>query len=449
MKVTTSYKTKIPGYNAIFDGTLEIYRAALEYLIEVVNTIWETIPKDILLSSQAMFVERVIHDTSKRVTGYDFDQKFHKFPSYLRRSAISEAIGIVKSFRSNYVRWEKNKKQGNPPKLQTKHRAFPTMYKGNMYERDGAYMAKIKINYRNDWVWLEVRLRKSDVDYIFHHKAQSKELSPTLIKKGKNWWLRFTYEDQRNLPKYVKTVTTVDLGINNAATCSAMLPDGTIIGRKVIRFPIEQDRMEHNANKIKKAQKHGARKTPVMWAHVNCWNRALSERTAGAVIEFALKFGSDAIIVEHLDLQGKKHGKKKQKLHLWRKKTVIGMLKCKAHLNNMRVSTVNAMNTSALAFDGSGPVERGKYLQNGVEVKNYSMCTFANGKIYHCDLNATYNIGARYFIREILKSLPETERLEVEAKVPQLSKRTTCTLSDLISLDAELKRMAASVLTSV
>lgn len=44
----------------------------------------------------------------------------------------------------------------------------------------------------------------------------------------------------------------------------------------------------------------------------------------------------------------------------------------------------------------------------------------------------------RYFIREILKSLPAKARLGIEAKVPQCTKRTTCTLATLLSLNAEL-----------
>ena len=63
---------------------------------------------------------------------------------------------------------------------------------------------------------------------------------------------------------------------------------------------------------------------------------------------------------------------------------------------------------------------------------------FTNGKVYNCDLNASYNIGARYYIREILAALPARDRLRTEAKVPQCSKRSTCTLSDLISLNAAL-----------
>ena len=151
------------------------------------------------------------------------------------------------------------------------------------------------------------------------------------------------------------------------------------------------------------------------------------------------------IVFEHLDMQGRKRGSKKQKLHLWRKKAVIAMVGCKAHLRGIRISTVCAWGTSRLAFDGSGIVERGKYMQNGKEQYNYSICVFPTGKQYHCDLNASYNIGARFWIREILKSLPETVRLEVEAKVPQLTKRTTCVLSDLISLNAELAASACNV----
>ena len=54
------------------------------------------------------------------------------------------------------------------------------------------------------------------------------------------------------------------------------------------------------------------------------------------------------------------------------------------------------------------------------------------------DLNASYNIGARYFIRELLKTVPVTEQQGILAKVPECSKRSTCTLSDLISLNAVL-----------
>ena len=112
------------------------------------------------------------------------------------------------------------------------------------------------------------------------------------------------------------------------------------------------------------------------------------------------------------------------------RQAVQQIVSCKAHHEGMRISRVCAWNSSKFTFDGSGSVERDK--------DNYSMCTFTSGKRYNCDLSASYNIGARYFIREILKSLPVKVRLGIEAKVPSCSKRTTCTLATLINLNAEL-----------
>ena len=127
---------------------------------------------------------------------------------------------------------------------------------------------------------------------------------------------------------------------------------------------------------------------------------------------------------------GKKSGSKKQKLHLWKVREVQKLVTGKAHRNGIRISTVNAWKTSKLAFDGSGEVER--------DGDNYSLCTFQSGKRYHADLNAAYNIAARYFIRAICKSVSEEIRLSISAKVPKCDKRSTCTLSDLRELYAHV-----------
>ena len=145
-------------------------------------------------------------------------------------------------------------------------------------------------------------------------------------------------------------------------------------------------------------------------------------------------YNADVIVFEHLDLKGKVKGSKKQKLHMWRSKEVQSVVADKAHRLGMRIRRVCAWGTSRLAYDGSGTVLRGK----DADLNTYSMCRFANGKVYNCDLSASYNIGARYFIREILKSVNESSRLRIEAKVPQCSKRSTCTFSTLISLNAVL-----------
>ena len=113
------------------------------------------------------------------------------------------------------------------------------------------------------------------------------------------------------------------------------------------------------------------------------------------------------------------------KLQYWAKMKIQHLVEQKAHSVGIRYSRVLARGTSMYAFDGSGIVER---------VGKRDLAKFTNGKIYHSDLSASYNIAGRYFIREILKPLSEKSRLRLEAKVPLIADRTSHTLSSLIKL---------------
>ena len=160
-------------------------------------------------------------------------------------------------------------------------------------------------------------------------------------------------------------------------------------------------------------------------------------------MEFAVLYNVDVIVFEHLDSNGKKRGRRKQRLALWRKQEIQRIVEHNAHKNGMRISRICAWNTSRLAFDGSGYVERGSFVQNGETKYNYSMCVFLNGKTYHCDLNASYNIGARYFIRELLKSESVRKRLPSQTNDSDYGTGTTRTLSTLIRLHADLSTPCA------
>ena len=433
VKLLTSYSVKLKESHKSFVATTNIYRQAVDFLIDVVMREWDVISAIKLPLERRSTVEHLTHQTKIILhPKYDFDSKFYKFPIYLRRAAIAEAIGKVSSYKSNYANWEENP-QGKAPSRPIAGYIYPVMYRYNCFVRTGTYTARVKVWIRNTWDWIDVKLRKSDVDYIQRHCKTRKECVPTLRKRGKNWYLDFAFEEKVELsdkPIDKQVIIGVDLGINNACVCSAMLSNGTVIGRKMLSLPIEKDSLNHKLNKIKKAQQHGARKMPRLWANAKSVNNHIATKTAQFIIDVAHLYHADVIVFEHLNLQGKKKGAKKQRLHHWKAQAVQRIVADKAHRLGMRVSTVCAWNTSALAFDGSGKVIRDK--------DNYSICTFQIGKRYNCDLNASYNIGARYFIREILKSLPAKVRLGIEAKVPECSKRITCTLSTLISLNAEL-----------
>ena len=256
------------------------------------------------------------------------------------------------------------------------------------------------------------------------------------MRKGKEWFLTFPFSEPLTLPgseRKVRRILSVDLGINQACVCVAMEPDGTVTGRYFLKLPVEKDCLDKAVGRIKKAQQHGASKTPRLWALAKGINDNIAEKTAAFIVDTAAACRADVIVFEHLELGGRKRGSKKQRLHLWKARKVQRTVTGKAHRLGIRIRRVNAWGTSSYAFDGSGKVTRSV---DG----NYSICAFSSGKIYHCDLNAAYNIGARYYIREHIKSLPETERLAVEAKVPSCAKRSTCTLSSLIRLHAVLSR---------
>ena len=441
MDIYTTYKVKIKHYNHIFKQTVAIYRSAVDYLIAVCHENWESISSIEGSLNRQRYVETLVHATKDNPNPkYDFDEKFYKMPSYLRRGVISEALGKVSSYKSNLKNWESEEpsSRGEFPGYPKAGYIYPSLYRGNMYsETEDTYMAQIKVYVRNTWDWITVQLRKSDVDYINRRCKNRKQCAPTLQKRGKEWYLDFPFEESVKLCKTNikdQTVVAVDLGINTAATISVMRSDGTILGRHFCKLPKETDHLAHSINRIKKMQQHGNYKTPRLWAKAKGINHDIATKTAGFIMDVAVLYNADTIVFEHLDRKGKLKGSKKQRLHMWRCKEVQAIVTNKAHRLGMHVSHICAWGTSKLAYDGSGFVARGR--EGGFNT--YELCKFTNGKVYNCDLSASYNIGARYFIRELLKSVPEKARLRIEAKVPQCSKRSTCTLSTLVNLNTVL-----------
>ena len=93
---------------------------------------------------------------------------------------------------------------------------------------------------------------------------------------------------------------------------------------------------------------------------------------------------ADVIVFEYLNMKKKKRGNK-QKLSMWRKRDIQHRVESLAARNGIRVSYICAVNTSRLAFDGSGKVLRGK----DAGLDTYELCKFITGKVYNCDLSAS------------------------------------------------------------
>lgn len=426
MKITSSYGIEIKQMNKIFRPTIAIYNDAISFCVDAFENEWFDI-ESLDAMQRKQYAESLIHTTKNNKAKYDFDSKFYKMPSYMRRSVINSALGYLSSYHSNLDNWQNNDCKGRKPTFQRHLNQFPTFYKDNMYLSNTNDTVQLKLFIDNDWKWVTVKLKHTDMQYIRKHLQNTKMSVPTLEKKHHKWFLRFAFEEDIKLKDTKDTILAIDLGINTDATCSVMKSDGTILARKFINFASDKDQITHTLNKIKGvSQKYGSHNTTKLWRVVKFKNEELARKIAKAITDYAIEQNVDVIVFEHLDMKGKKRGSKKQKLHMWKKNSIQKYVEHKAHRKGIRVSRICAWNTSKLAYDGSGVVVR--------DTDNYSLATFNNGKKYNCDLSASYNIGARYFIRELEKSISAKKWSLIQAKVPKCVKRTQCTYNTLVKI---------------
>jgi IS605 OrfB family transposase len=197
-------------------------------------------------------------------------------------------------------------------------------------------------------------------------------------------------------------VVSVDLGINNAATCAVVGKYGTVKARKFINPARDIDRRNQRQMMIAKKSKQTQHITKTkrkkgfckgLYRKSSHINLEISRQFARGIIEFAKTHNVKVIVVESLAGWKAKAGKKgsllKQKFHLWCHTKIVEIVTDRWSELGGQVQAINPKYTSAYAFDGSGKVKRNK--------NNYSLAVFKSGKQYNCDLSASYNIGARYW----------------------------------------------------
>ena len=405
----------------IVANTLALYNSALNYVCDVVLKHYDEINELNNLEGR-MYLEHLIHNTKNNIAKYDFDSIYYKLPCYLLRDIESKAIGHIFSYKSNLDNYKKErynkisngkKFKKREPKL-SKCNLLPSFYKGNMYKMISDNKIALKIYEDNDWKYEEFKLKKNDLKYI--NKINGKRYNPEIKIIGKKIYIKFTFEiedlklQDKELNKRI--ICGVDLGVNNDATISIMNYEGTILGRHFINTN-NKDLMNHLLNKKRKIQRNSGNYKYLRNLHINNKINSINENivnhTVNQIIKICLSYGVDVIVFENLRHKFKRAKRSfRARLHRWRKIAIYNKAYEMAHRNGIRVSTVNPNGTSKYAYDGSGLVER--------DNDNYSICKFVSGKTYNCDLSASYNIAARYYIRETLKPLDVNSRSELETK---------------------------------
>jgi IS605 OrfB family transposase len=399
MKMTRSdtihIKTNAEQREALAD-TLTLYRQYVRDLMVLINARWISFQKcenNEIVSA----VEALIHPTNKRpeIRHRYFHNRYYKFPSYYRRTAIMDAFGQVKSFHSRFNTWLDSGMKSGTPKLTCATNTFPSLYAGQCIKFSNNRMkAYIKVFRNNDWGWIPVKLKGK---YRFSGKQQS----PLLVVSHNRW--RLSVPMKMNVPLKNKDVfsgkvLSIDVGINTAATCAVVDQSGTVHGRYFIDRS-DKDREYRLMNRIrtsaKKQTRHG-NKLPSGFCSQD--HRRLKQQAnnqthqiSRQIVNLAVDQGCDAVVVERLKgwrpKAGRKRSTMKARFHRWFHRMLINRVTSKAHELGIRIIEVFARGTSANAYDGSGKVARDK--------TNYALCQFTTGKRYNADLNAAYNIAAR------------------------------------------------------
>ncbi|MEQ8540512.1 MAG: transposase [Coleofasciculus sp. D1-CHI-01] len=366
-------------------------------------------------------LEKLVHQTGDNPNPkyYWYFQKsigrypsFRKFPSYLRRAAIQEALGIVSSFVTRWDAWKRGERKhryDKSPRLTVMCNSYPALYKGQQIKYHSNFNAvELKIWNGADWVWMQgVSIKKHGKSR--HTREGAKLLSPALVANKRSVHLSMSVEvNPQSLPDS-DYVCAIDIGINTTATCSIVGSYGTVKARKFLNPARDIDRRDQRkqriATKSKLTRKITNQDLPKgfcqgLYRKSKNINKHIAQTVSRQIVEFAQKHQVNVIVFEDLSnwkAKGGKHGSlQKQRFHQWCKDKLVELTIQKFSELGAKVCKVNAKYTSAYAFDGSGKIKRSN--------KKYSQAVFPNGKRYNADLSASYNIGARYWYAVLTNS---------------------------------------------
>lgn len=437
------------GTTRMLDNTIRIFRDAVSFLVHAAS---DHVSDIRLLSSrdETTYMDKLVHHTTDNPNPEypTFDLIFNRFPSYLRRSANHAACGYVRSYASNCDRYKKDQEyhikrkhhytQKAPGFTFTPNRC-PTLYKKENYRIDSGKHTRvwIKVWKNHAWQWIQVGMPNRDAKRLETASKRGKIKNPSLIHAYGKYYLVFPVKYKSTAfpktPIERQKVLGVDLGLTNSAVCSVVAADGSIHGRYFAPFKAEMARIQHLIKLIRKQSSMSGKGQSLasVYTKLQGHKENYTRQLARWIVNTAIDNHVYGIVLEHLsNMRGKSKGSLSERVQHWCTAKIRDYIKGMAFRAGIRVFIINPKGTSRYAYDGSGPVVRSN--------KNYSLCTFANGKRYNCDLAASYNIGSRYFLRAIKKATPETEWSQAVAKVPSLAKRTEWTLDTLRAISKAL-----------
>ncbi len=374
--------------------TLAEYRAFCRALSIVVLSNWPALCR---APSFAAAVERLIHPTMKnpKPRHHYFTRRFYKFPSYLRRAAIEFVKGQVSSYLTRYGAWldgDRKCSDARPPAFNPVSGCYPAMYRGQQIKFNEDFtVASLKLWDGREWLWHDVQIKR-----VRQRHLLGAVKSPALVV-NRRCYLSVPVELKPEQLPSTERACAVDIGINTLATASIVSSGGTVVARRFLHPAADIDRRNKRCTLIRGKARKTAKLSKGfcrgMYRKTRHINEQIAQITSRRLVGFALEHGAEVIVLEHLKgwrpKAGTRRSSLRQRFHGWLHRRLADLIEAKFTEAGGRVEYVYAKGTSSWAFDGSGKLKR--------DPKQYELATFTTGKRYNCDLNASYNIAARYW----------------------------------------------------
>ncbi len=409
-------------HSAWFAATQALFNRVAAFYFEVIQANVGVL--DLSNKEALTALEKLTHATEKNPHPVmPLAEQVSDMPAMFRRSAIHAALGSARSFFAHRRKWQTKREKAQakgkrfterPPVPPRTWNKSATLYAGMWKDRQNGTIL-LKVWTGTYWSWLKCRLVGREVP------TGEEAGSPSLVRRGNQWWLHTPTEKQfTSPPKIEKQVTNpdtricaVDLNLDGPlAVCTIQTVEGTILstkfisgGKRINGFRKKQlGRIARNRHQTG-ILSLGEQDNKDLWRKIRNADENLSHQVSARIVQFAKEQGATILVFEHLGRLkpecGRYSRRGNSKRAFWMKGRIFKYAKYKAYTEGILTSRVSPRNTSRECARCHGLVAR---YEAGQAAEGYTpgaplvlcpQCSMQG----HADRNASLVIGQRLVAR--------------------------------------------------
>jgi putative transposase len=422
-----------PGVSEWFASTQALFNQVAAFYWQVLDAhpgIIELPAKDALTA-----LERLTHATAANpLPAMPLAESASQVPALFRRAAIHAALGAMRGFQTQLLRWRRVKAKAEAKGKFSRMRppVPPRTWNRSVVYYDGLWKQAIhgritlKLYDGRTWRWVRFRLFGGEVPDGWERG------SPQLVRHGKRWWLHVPI---RRTMRRAQTAATqlsqpaadsdpqpllcaVDLNLNDAlAVCTLQRADGTVVASRFLRGgDALHGRRKSLLGRIARNRRltgiiaEGEQDNTHLWAKIRHLDEETAHRLSRRIVAFAHSQGASILVFEHLGSFHPERGKYSRRANAnrayWLRGKILHYSRYKAWNQGIITCRVNPWKTSQRCA-------RCARLGRQVEVARYGAAEPREGyragaPLVWCpacqqegnaDYNASWNIGQRLVAR--------------------------------------------------